>query len=82
MWPCRPCTGWLLVAVAAVGAVAHLAEPMFGPGRALARRRPRVNDSVLVVLAYGTRTGTPGSPSAPTVRTIQLIAAFDSRMQP
>ena len=28
------CTGWLLVAgaVAAVGAVAHLAEPTFGPG--------------------------------------------------
>ncbi len=31
---------------------------------------------------YRTRTGTPGSPWAPTLRTIQLIALFDRRMQP
>ena len=32
--------------------------------------------------AYRTRTGTPGSPWAPTLRTIQLMALFDRRMQP
>jgi hypothetical protein len=81
----KACTGRLFVAnvVAAPGAVAHIAESTFGPGRARGRQRLRVNDLVLtLVLAYRTRTGTPGSPRAPTLRTIQLIALFDRRMQP
>ena len=79
------CTGWLFVAnaLAAAGVVG-------ASGRADVRSWPsscppktaRDDLGLTLVLAYRTRTGTPGSPWAPTLRTIQLIALFDRRMQP
>ena len=79
------CTGWLFVAnaLAAAGVVGASGRadvrtwPSSGPPNTARERL-----GLTLVLAYCTRTGTPGSPWAPTLRTIQLIALFDRRMQP
>ena len=57
------------------------------PSTLAGTEHPRITDPPAPAVdqkcpAYRTRTGTPGSPWAPTLRTIQLIALFDRRMQP